>query len=463
MAWVLIVVVTQCATVTPAMPFSIGAEREVGEKLLYSVRSSFPLLDDPDLTQYVTKLGRMLLGVAGVQYFDYHFFIIDDKEFNAFAAPSGLIFFYSGLISTMNSEDEFISVLSHEVGHIVKRHLASRVETGTYTSIASLGLALAAVAFGGAATPVLLTGALAAGQSVNLHFSRQHEEEADLLAYDWMKKLGKNPEGQARMLETMRRVARYRSDKLPQYLLTHPNPEARLNYIESLLDIDGRGKEENDGSVDDFAFQRFKYRVLSLSKVSESRSLKTHLASTLASETSTDFQKAMAKYGLSQLAKGENDFNRSLDLIDQVITYFPGKTELSVDKGVILFAAGQFDLAETILRQALVIDANNMYAAFTLGQLLYRSKRAEEAANFFTTVSYELPEYAKVYFELGQIAADKGRKGLSRYYLGKYHLYEGKLKLAEENFKSALTDNTLSEREKTESKDLLKKITLLRK
>src|SRR5690606_10297344 len=104
---------------------------------------------------------------------------------------------------------------------------------GTYTSVASLGLALAGLAFGGAVAPLLFTGAMATGQSMNLHFSRQHEEEADLLAYGWMKKMQRNPEAQAKMLESMRRIARYRSDQLPQYLLTHPNPEARLGYIES--------------------------------------------------------------------------------------------------------------------------------------------------------------------------------------------------------------------------------------
>lgn len=146
-AGILAVLFLHVSVVSPAFPFSIGDEREVGEKLLYSVRSAFTLKDDPDITQYITKLGQSVLGVAGIQYFDYHFFVIDDKEFNAFAAPSGLIFLHSGLIGTMNSEDELLSVIAHEIGHINKRHLASRVETGTYSGIASLGLALAALAF----------------------------------------------------------------------------------------------------------------------------------------------------------------------------------------------------------------------------------------------------------------------------------------------------------------------------
>ena len=76
-----------------ALGFSVGEEKEVGEKLLYAVRSSFPILDEPDLHQYITDIGNEVLDVAGIQFFDYHFYVVESSQFNAFAAPSGLIFF----------------------------------------------------------------------------------------------------------------------------------------------------------------------------------------------------------------------------------------------------------------------------------------------------------------------------------------------------------------------------------
>lgn len=457
--WFLIGLFLQFSTVVPAAAFTIGDEREVGEKLLYSVRSAFELVDDPDITQYISKLGQSVLKVAGIQYFDYHFFVINNKEFNAFAAPSGLIFFHSGLIETMNSEDELVSVLAHEVGHIVKRHLASRVEKGKYTTIGSLGLALAALAFGGAATPVLLTGALATGQSINLHFSRLDEEEADLLAYGWLKKLHRNPEGQLKMLESMRRIARYRSEKPPQYLLTHPNPEERLNYIASLVDIEQKKLEETTKITDDFEFIRFKYRILA--KVKDSRDFKMYLASVISDSRAGEFKKVMADYGLSQVALNENDNNRSLALLDKVIAHFPDKNILKTDKGIVFSAAGQFTEAETILKEAMAADSSDMYATFSLAKVLYRAGRINEAEKYFLSVSYELPEYSKVYFELGQIASDNKLSGDSSFYLGKYYLYEGKLDEAEQNFKNALRSKTMSGKMTEESKDLLKKIARL--
>lgn len=456
----LIILFTLFSSVSPSLSFNIGEEREVGEKLLYSVRSSFDLIDDPDITQYIANLGESVLDVAGVQYFDYHFFVIDNKQFNAFAAPSGLIFFHSGLIATINSEDELVSVLAHEIGHIVKRHLASRVEKGTYTSIASLGLAVAAVAFGGAAAPALLTGALATGQSVNLHFSRQHEEEADLLAYQWMKSMNRDPEGQARMLESMRRIARYRSEKLPQYLLTHPNPEARLHLILSLIDAENKNSQVNN-NADDFAYLRFKYRVLS--QVKESQTFRAHLASVASNSRATTIEKTMAKYGLSLIARKENDFDKSLQLLDEVIGEFPKETILKIDRGAVEFDAGMNSEAEITLRSALKEDETDMYGTFLLAKLMSRIGRLNEARKLLTSVTYELPEYSKAYFELGQIVTQQGKEGEANFYLGKYNLYEGKLAFARSSLKAASRDRTLPEDIKKEVNLLLEKIKNLKK
>jgi predicted Zn-dependent protease len=461
LSWVVSGVFACIAMVSPAWPFSLGDERKVGEKLLYSVRSAFTIKDDPDIRQYLHKLGRSVLEVAGIQYFDYHFFVIDDKEFNAFAAPSGLIFFHSGLLATMQSEDELVSVMAHEIAHISKRHLAERVEKGTYTGIASLGLALAALAFGGSTAPVLLTGALAAGQSANLHFSRQNEEEADLLAYGWMKQLDRDPRGQVRMLETMRRVSRYRSEKPPQYLLTHPDPEARLNYIQSLIDLDASSLGEVPLDREDFEFFRWKYRVLA--DLKDNEQFRGSMASILADARASTFAKNMATYGLAQLARNDGDHKRSMDLLQQVIAAFPDRVQLQVDKGVLLAAMNRLAEAEETLKGALRREGGDLYATFVLGKVLQRQGRMAEAERAFTTVAYQYPEYAQVYFELGHLAAAAQRGGLASLYLGKYDLYSGKLKQAEQSLRIAQRDKSLAEKDRAEVRELLKKIEELRK
>lgn len=441
--------------------FTIGEEREVGEKLLYSVRSTFPLLDDPDLSQYLSALGQEVLDVAGLQYFDYRFFVINDKEFNAFAAPSGLVFFYSGLIGAMNSEDELVSVLAHEIGHVAKRHLAGRMEKGKLIGAASLAVALAALALGGgAATQALLTGSMAAGQSASLHYSRKHEEEADLLAYDWMKKLHRNPEGQKKMLDTMRRVSRYRSDRLPQYLLTHPNPEARLDYVQALLKMD-EGELAPLAAGDNFNFLRFKYRIMAES--SDANAFREYLSSVISDTHASAFSRTMARYGLAQLERRANNFKRGQQLLDEVIAAMPDRQILLSDKGVLLYAAGEYAEARIALEKAYMADEQDMYAAFHLGKTYQALGDINKAETLYKTVSYKLPEYSKVYFELGKIASQKKQNASSSLFLGKYYLYEGKLKQAKFSLNSAVRDETVSDKEKGEGERLLETIERLQK
>lgn len=449
----LIVIFLHVSSLQNSRAFTITEEREVGEKLLYSVRSAFPLLDDPDLVQYLSSLGQEVLSVAGLQYFDYRYFVINDKEFNAFAAPSGLVFFYSGLIGAMNSEDELVSVLAHEIGHVAKRHLAGRMEKGKFIGVASIAVALASLALGGgAATQALMTGSLAAGQSANLHYSRKDEEEADLLAYGWLKNLKRQPEGQKKMLDTMRRISRYRSEKLPQYLLTHPNPEARLDYVQSLMKMD----ERELGAFterDEFNFLRFKYRIMAES--SDNNSFREYLSSVMSDSQAAPLKKTMAKYGLSQLERVTNNAKRGLELLEEVIAALPDRRILLSDKGVMLYSLGDYANARSMLEKAGRSDEKDMYAAFYLGKTCLALGDPAKAEAQFTTVSYNLPEYSKVYFELGKIASEKKKSATASLLLGKYYLLEGKLESARFSLETVDSDRTASAKEKEESETML--------
>jgi len=455
-AALLIAVLIQSASLHSALALSVGEERKIGEQLLYQIRSAFSLVDDPDLVVYLRSLGKEVLDVAGLQYFDYYFYIVQSDEFNAFAAPSGLIFFYTGLIGAMESEDELVSVLAHEIGHVARRHLAGRVEKGKLVSAASLAVALAALALGGgAASQALFTGSLAAGQSAALHYSRKDEEEADLMAYGWMKEMRRHPQGQEKMLETMRRVSRYRSDKLPQYLLTHPNPEYRLNYVQSLMVVDDQELVSFE-DTDDLEFLRFKYRVMSTSDGAER--LREYLLSRITDSRLDSHGQLMAKYGLAQVERRMNNYTRSEALLDQVIAAIPGWQILTTDKGVLLFEAGRPEEARDLLARSFKKNPKDMYAAYNLARVNMALGNLDEAENLFKVVSYDLPQYAKVYFELGKIATAKKEEAAAAMALGKYNLYEGKLKLAEFSLKQVLQHSQATKQEKLEAERLLETI-----
>ncbi len=440
-----------------SLSMTIGEEREISEKLLYSVRANFRLLDDPDISQYINELGNQVLNIAGPQYFTYHFFVVRSDQFNAFAAPGGLVFFYTGLIMKMKSEDQLLSVLAHEIGHVVSRHIAQRIDKGGKISAITMGLALASLALGNPALAQgLFTGSLAAGQAVNLHYSRQDEEQADRLSFGWMRKMHRNPVAMEAMLRTMRRITRYRSGKLPQYLLTHPNPEARLNYVESLLETDPDQKKPGYyRKADNFRFLRFKYRVMSQSMdVERMRVICTNIIT-----GSKDLeQQIMARYGLALVAREEHNYTRATELLDKVIEQYPSRDILNVDKAVLSIDSGRLDEAVTLLEQAVRRDPTDMYAVFELARVRSQQKDYTQAQRLLDKVGRVMPDYSQFYYEYARIKAGQGRSGESNFYLGKYYLYEGKIKQAKEYLGRTAKDTALPEAIRNEAVSILKRL-----
>ena len=447
-----LLVIIQFLLPVHAHSFSIGEERLLGEKLLYAVRGEFELIDAPDISEYVNGLGRQVLAAAGPQYFDYHFFVVKNDQFNAFAAPSGLIFLNSGLIKTMKSEDQLVSVMAHEIGHVVSRHIASRMAKQSRVTALSLLFGLASLAAGDPAlTSGLFTGALAAGGAASLSFSRQDEEQADRLAFDWLRDMGRDPAAMEEMLKTMRRITRYSSEQLPPYLLTHPNPEDRLHYVQSLLEHEPPQK----AATDRFPFLRFKHRVLS--QALEPEQMRTWCAGTLASGRDAE-EVGMARYGLALLRAREMDFSGAVRLMQEVRQNFSGREILDVDLAAILLDAGRTAEALPLLRRARQRDRADSHAAFHLARALEKSGDLDGAERLHLETAKALPDYPQIYYELGRLKSRQGQPAASNFYLAKHYLYKGRVRHAKQYLQRAEKDQSLSAALREEARLILERL-----
>ncbi len=435
------------------LALTIGEERLIGQKILYSVRRELRVLDDPDISQYINRLGSQVLKVAGPQYFDYRFHVVKSDQFNAFAAPAGMVFFYSGLIEAMHKEDELVSVLAHEIGHVASRHLAQRLDKGTKVSAASLLLGLAGLALGvPGLSQGLLTGSLAAGQTINLRYSREDEEQADRLSFGWMQKMERDPAAMKDMLRTMRRITRYRMGDVPQYLLTHPNPEARLSYVESLLELKEQEAVPAPKKTGNFAFLRFRYRVLS--QTTDLDRLRQYCTITLAQDKDPDTQR-MARFGLALIEAENRRFDQALEQLAIVQGQYPAEDILKVDQAVILQMAGRLPEAKDILEPQVRRDPSDIYGLFQLAKVEAATGNTARAETLLQQVAQAMPEFPQVYFELGQIEANRGAAGIGIFYLGKYYLYQGEEDLAVQNLKRARRDASVPEKMREEAKEIL--------
>ncbi|OQX17662.1 MAG: hypothetical protein BWK76_09990 [Desulfobulbaceae bacterium A2] len=450
-----------CGPAAPdARAFTIGEEREIGEQLLYQIRTAFQVVDDPDVVQYVNDLGRLVLEPLGPQHFTFYFYVIKDKEFNAFAAPSGLIFLHSGLIASMRTENELLAVMAHEIGHVTSRHISSRLEKSTKVSIASMALALGSLAIGNPALAQgLLAGSLATGQALQLSFSRQDEEEADRLAFGWMKALGRDPAAMADMLRVMRRISRYRMGQVPQYLLTHPDSEARLLYVESLLDSVPK-KQPGEGQGDDFAFLRCKYRVLS--QAADPRDLREQLSS-LTAGPDQGLATVMADYGLAMLAMQERNWREAKSRLERVRHKLPDKKMLLVDLAAVDLESGDTLRALEGLKIAVRQNPESLAASWHLARAWRRAGEGRLAEPLYRDILARQPDLAPVYYELSELQSSRKQLAASTLNLGKYHLYSGKPKLARQHFEKVPGQSDVTTAEKEEAAGLLARLTELEK
>ncbi|MBU4260623.1 MAG: M48 family metalloprotease [Proteobacteria bacterium] len=437
--------------------FSIKEEKEYGENMLAVIRKEFKLVDELDVSQYVNDLGDSILAEAGPQYFDYHFYVIDNKEFNAFATPSGLIFFHSGIINAMDNEGEFVSVMAHECGHVMSRHIAARIEKSTKITAGTLALMLAGIALGGGAlSQALVTGGMATGAAMNLAFSRQDEEEADRISFNLMESQQRDPNDMVAMLNKMYKESKIRMGNIPPYLLTHPQPKLRMGYVEDLIHINN---DKQFHKFDQFAFRRMQKRVSSLTL--EPQKLYGKYRKELREATDEDI-KMMAVYGLALADMSTGNYEQAVEKMRQVMRYYPDKPILLTDLGIIYLQWGQLETALMYLGDARNKDLGSWYSTFYLALALQQSGNDKRAEALYKQVLGSSFDYPKAYFQLAQIESKKGNHALSYLYLGKFFYYEGNFTTSTFHFKKALTLST-SESDKKEIQEILDRIKKIEK
>ena len=416
-----------------AHSFTVKEEKEYGEKMLSVIRQEFKLIDDLDIVQYIFNIGKEVVAAAGPQYFNYHFYVIDNKEFNAFAAPSGLIFVHTGLIGTMKTEGELVSVIAHEIGHIMSRHIADRIEKGKMISAGTLAMILAGILVGSSElSQALITGGMATGQHLSLQFSRENEEEADRIGFKLMQDLNRSPEDMVSMLNTMYQISKIRIGNIPQYLLTHPMPKQRMGYVQDLIHVYPR---ESYQAFDQFNFQRVKLRVAALT--GDMSKLQAQYNRVLKSEEDPE-SRIFAQYGLSLLHFVNGEYERSIKGLHEVNAFFNYRPDLWVDIGRAYMSTGDLSQAYKYFEMARTKDPGNWYATYYLAIALQMKGEIDRAELLYRQVLGYIPDYPEIYLQLAKISGDRGDAGLSHFYLGIHYYYDVNYPTSRFHFQKAI-------------------------
>jgi predicted Zn-dependent protease len=111
--------------------FTVADDKKMGKELYNEVINSgqYKVMNRSEhkaLYDYVEGIKMKILNSGQLDHrkdFDWTLTLIDDdKTINAFCAPGGYVFVYTGILKYLEDEAQLAGVLAHEIGHADKRH-----------------------------------------------------------------------------------------------------------------------------------------------------------------------------------------------------------------------------------------------------------------------------------------------------------------------------------------------------
>ena len=217
--------------------FSVENDVELGRQTVRSIEDDpqkFPLLsqeDYPEAYRHLRRLVREIVGSKDIQYADLFAYdnvriIHDDNVLNAFCAPGGFIYVYSGLIRYLDAEDHLAGVLGHEIAHAERRHSSLRLqkEYGT-RKLLELAVWSPAVGLGDVIMAKMLT------ELTTLGYSRDQEADSDRLSVHYLADSDYACDGAAGFFEKL--LGQGDNVAVPELLSDHPDSKARISDIKT--------------------------------------------------------------------------------------------------------------------------------------------------------------------------------------------------------------------------------------
>lgn len=413
-------------------------ERTLGAAIMEQGRRDPSYIADLDVNQYLTTMGRNLVShAAGAAGQNITVFALRDRQINAFALPGGYVGINSGLVVAAQSESELASVVAHEIGHVIQRHIARGMTQNSQNSaimMASLAGALLAALAGSAD---LAMGVAAFGQAAavdrQLGFSRQAEQEADRIGYDMMRKAGYDPRGMSRMFSQLSNVARLNEGSGGNvYTSTHPLSVQRMSDIENRIQS-GPVVARQDNPA--FWYIRAKLRILQArSAQARSDAVAVMMRDT---EQSTRIEQAAAWYGIAYDAVLKKDFPAASQALANTGASGDESPEVAGLKVSLAMAQGDEALALSLAQSAWARWPDSQAIALALVDSLQKAGRDSRVVEFLQERIAYWPDVPRFHQLLAQSYERLDRKIEARRTMASYYEMTGALPTAIEQLQQA--------------------------
>lgn len=409
-------------------------EEKLGEKLMVYAKKHLVLIEDPSIINYVNRIGQHIVVQLPSTLFDFHFYVVKEDVYNAFAAPGGHVFINSGLLAAMESEEELAGILGHEIAHVLCRHISKQIERSKKIGLVTLAGVLGGIFLGGSATAAsaITSSSIAAGQSLALKYSREHETQADQIGLKYLNKAGYGGAGLLKALQKIRAKRWFGPEDIPSYVTTHPAIETRMAYLDTWI-LTHPEAANSVRPVDPTDFRKAHTKLIALYGDAGA----AH--STFDSQLRKNPEDALAYYGKGLVLDRDGRKEEATENLKRALQLRPLDSDIVRDLGKTYFHMGNYASALRALKGALAFSPRDPEGWLLLGRAQMETRDLQGALNSFKTVVKTAPDYLPGTYYLGETYGKLGNLGEAHYHLGIYYKESGRFKNAKFHLNRALS------------------------
>lgn len=353
-------------------------EDRLREGFLRQVRAALPIVDDPEVVDYINALGRRIAAPDPER--SYRFFVVDEPEVNAFAGPGGIVAVNAGLVLVTESESELAAVLAHEIAHVTQRHLARMIDRSRLSSLGTLASVAAAIILArqnADAGQAVLAAGLSKVEGGALRFSRENEQEADSTGLTLLAEAGFDPRAMPEFFERFREWQRYTS-KPPEYLSTHPDTGSRI------ADARGRAEQFEPRTYRESAEYPLIRAALRVRLASTAAAAREYFEARLAPGSAAAGAAGTAgaeedRYGLALALMAMDRHEEAVEILTELGREFPGRAAHRVASARALTALGDEARAFELLAESVERFPDHRALTLRYGRALVAAGRADDA------------------------------------------------------------------------------------
>ncbi|MHA7833756.1 MAG: M48 family metalloprotease [Algiphilus sp.] len=427
-------------------------EYQIGARVTAQIHAAGYALEDPQLTDYISRLGWHIASHGSRVPDHLQFFMVRDPRINAFALPGGFMGFNAGLIMAAESENELAAVVAHELAHVTQRHIARTIQGTRAADIATWAAVLAAI-IAGSASPDVVLGALSLGQAASLQrqvsFTRTHELEADRIGIGTMIAAGYDPQGMVSFFRRLEQQSRLYGSQIPDILRTHPVNTTRI--AEARQRADGHTGRAEEIRPLTFRIMRARARVLTVERPSQALDYFKQRIESGIDHPAEWYGAALAHHALGQ-------FQASDEILDRLLKDTPNQLHFLLLKAENARGRRAPEAALTTLDRALEQQPRYAPLRFAYAETLMDAGRPEQARQFILDGFEHVRPFTETHRILARAARASGDRAELAYQSATYAWRRGDAETAMEKLDAGLRHSDLSEDERARLRSFRKEV-----